>query len=61
MKPIILDLLSFSEVLKRETLQTFICTLGRERKGERRKNSVARPKEKPMERNAKIEQRDFKS
>lgn len=48
MKSVILNLLSFLQVLKHEVLQTLMCTLGKE--GKKKKNSTARPKEKPVER-----------
>lgn len=49
MKSVILNLLSFLQVLKREALQTLVYT--REGKEEKKtKNSMARPKEKPVER-----------
>lgn len=62
LKSVILNLLSFPLVFKREALQTFICTPGKEKMNEKKKkDSPARPKEKPVKENSKIKQHNFES
>lgn len=61
MKPVILNLLSFSQVFKREALQTFICTLGREKKGKKERTLRQGLRKSPWKENAEREQHNFKS
>ena len=62
LKSVISNLLSFPLVFKHEALQTFICTPGKEKmKGKKKKDSPARPKEKPVKENSKIKQHNFES
>lgn len=60
LKSVILNLLRFPLVFKREALQTFICTQGKEKMKEK-KDSPEKPKEKPVKENSKIKQHNFES